>query len=128
LRRAGAAATGEERAQIAGLVTAIDAERDAWNRAAEASKFFGDITEEALLGIIPKIETGNAALDKLLNTLIEVAAQALLFGKGPLGGLFGGGLFGGLSGGGGFPAAPSLPSFDGGGSTGFGPRVGGVDG
>ncbi|MBB2973944.1 phage tail length tape measure family protein [Mesorhizobium sp. RMAD-H1] len=57
----------------------------------EASRFFEDAFGEAILGLVPKIETGNSALDRLLNTLIEAVAQAALLGNGPLAGLLGGG-------------------------------------
>ncbi|WP_298958367.1 hypothetical protein [uncultured Roseibium sp.] len=55
-----------------------------------ASSAFGVITSQ--------INTGNAALDRFLSTLIETGAQAAFLGQGPLAGLFGGG-GGGLLGG-----------------------------
>lgn len=65
----------------------------------QASEFFRDTAGQAFMDMIPAIETGNAALDRLLNTLVEAVAQAALLGKGPLAGLFGGGSGGGLLGG-----------------------------
>lgn len=65
----------------------------------QASEFFRDTAGQAFMDMIPAIETGNAALDRLLNTLVEAVAQAALLGKGPLAGLFGGGGGGGLLGG-----------------------------
>ena len=97
LRQAGAAATDEQRAKIEQLIEAIHREKEAMEAAAEASEFFRKVTEDAFMSLIPAINTGNKALDDLLNTLIKVVAQAMLFGRGPLGGLFGGG--GGLLGG-----------------------------
>lgn len=66
---------------------------------AQASEFFSDTFGQAVMDLVPAIETGNAALDRLLNTLIDAVAQTALLGKGPLAGLFGGGgggLLGGL--------------------------------
>ncbi|MDW9507038.1 tape measure protein [Sinorhizobium meliloti] len=67
----------------------------------EQVEFFGDAFYDALSELIPKIETGNKALDKFLNTLIEAVAQAAILGKGPFGAPGGGGsggLLGGLLG------------------------------
>ncbi|TCR01063.1 tape measure protein [Neorhizobium sp. JUb45] len=67
------------------------------DKARERADFFADTAYDAFSELIPKIETGNAALDKFLNTLIEAVAQAALLGKGPLAGIGGGGgIFGGL--------------------------------
>ncbi len=71
-------------------------------QAREAADFFKNSMLDAFQSMVPTIETGNKALDKFLNTLIEAVLQATLLGKGPLAGLFGGGgLFkgGGLLGG-----------------------------
>ncbi|QQF02885.1 tape measure protein [Sinorhizobium meliloti] len=67
----------------------------------EQAEFFGDVFYDAFSELIPKIETGNKALDKFLNTLIEAVAQAAILGKGPFGAPGGGGsggLLGGLLG------------------------------
>jgi tape measure domain-containing protein len=67
----------------------------------EQAEFFGDAFYDAFFELIPKIETGNKALDKFLNTLIEAVAQAAILGKGPFGAPGGGGsggLLGGLLG------------------------------
>ncbi|MDX2385106.1 tape measure protein [Sinorhizobium medicae] len=67
----------------------------------EQAEFFGDSFYDAFSELIPKIETGNKALDKFLNTLIEAVAQAAILGKGPFGAPGGGGsggLLGGLLG------------------------------
>lgn len=96
LRHAGAAATDEQRQMIVGLVGAIDQQRKAQDGLNEATEFFGDLASDAFSDLVPAIETGNDALDRFLNTLIEAIAQAALLGKGPLSGLFGGGGGGGL--------------------------------
>ncbi|MDW9735152.1 tape measure protein [Sinorhizobium meliloti] len=67
----------------------------------EQAEFFGDAFYDAFSELIPKIETGNKALDKFLNTLINAVAQAAILGKGPFGAPGGGGsggLLGGLLG------------------------------
>lgn len=91
LRRAGAAATDEQRGKIRDLIAEIERETEALRAAEDAARFFGRTMESAMMNAIPKIETGNRVLDDLLNTLIRVAAQAALLGTGPLSGLFGGG-------------------------------------
>lgn len=118
------------------LTAKIEAEADAYARASqtletteqhyrdiqEAQSFFAETAFDSFSELIPIIETGNAALDRLLQTLIEAALQAALLGNGPLAGLFGtathsgspGGLFGkligGLVGGTGGAAAASVPA------------------
>lgn len=91
LRRAGAGLTEEQAIQIENLVLQIEREKAALEAAAEAAEFLGDMLEDAFLDAIPAINTGNKALDNLLNTLIKVVAQAAILGRGPLAGLFGGG-------------------------------------
>lgn len=71
----------------------------------DAAQFLGDEMLTLWDSLIPKINTGNDALDSFLNTMIQTAAQALILGQGPLAGLFGtapkggGGVLGGLIGG-----------------------------
>lgn len=66
-------------------------------KAKEQAEFFAQTAYDSFSELIPQIETGNKALDKFLNTLIEAVAQSALLGKGPLAGIGGGGgLFGGL--------------------------------
>ncbi len=96
LRRAGTAATDSEKASIRELTFAIEAQRHKQEAAADTAEFFRDTARDSFLALIPAIETGNAALDSMINKLIEAAAQAALFGDGPLGGLLGGGLLGGF--------------------------------
>ncbi|WP_313026639.1 tape measure protein [Brucella sp.] len=84
------------------------------DQAREAADFFKGSMMDAFQSMIPAIETGNSALDKFLNTLIEAVLQASLLGKGPLAGIFGGG------GGGIFSGLGKLLGFDKGGYTGSG--------
>jgi len=84
------------------------------DQAREAADFFKSSMMDAFQSMIPAIETGNSALDKFLNTLIEAVLQASLLGKGPLAGIFGGG------GGGIFSGLGKLLGFDKGGYTGSG--------
>jgi len=122
-QKSGLTITPELRAQIESLATAyaqagVAAEQlsDKQEQARQTAEFFADTAYDAFSSLIPAIETGNAALDKLLNTLVEAVAQAALLGQGPLASLFGGGGagFGGLLGG--------LFGFAGGGYTGNGGR------
>lgn len=102
VRHAGKAATAEQRAEIEMLVEAIYRESEAMEGAQQAAEFFQETAANAFMDLIPAIETGNSALDRFLNTLIEAVAQAALLGTGPLGWLFGsimGGIMGGIGGG-----------------------------
>ncbi|AMM84820.1 phage tail tape measure protein [Martelella sp. AD-3] len=96
LRRAGTAATDSEKASIRELTFAIEEQKHKQEAAADTAEFFRDTARDSFLALIPAIETGNAALDSMINKLIEAAAQAALFGDGPLGGLLDGGLLGGF--------------------------------
>lgn len=84
------------------------------DQAREAADFFKGSMMDAFQSMIPAIETGNSALDKFLNTLIEAVLQATLLGKGPLAGIFGGGGSGFLGG------IGKVLGFDKGGYTGNG--------
>lgn len=95
LRRAGAAATDEQRQEIERLIDAIDRETQALKASQQATEFLRDAAGEAFRELVPAIETGNKALDSLINKLIEAAMQAALLGTGPLASLFGGGGGGG---------------------------------
>lgn len=72
----------------------------------EQRQFWEDSIYGLFTDLIPAIETGNKALDNFLNTLMQVAAQSVLLGKGPFGG-GGGGLIGSLLGGIGIPGFAS---------------------
>lgn len=95
-QRDGKAVTPELRAEIEQLATAyanaeVAAEKLAQQQEGmvEAANFIADSLGQAFMDLVPAIETGNAALDRLLNTLIEAVLQATLLGKGPLAQLFG---------------------------------------
>lgn len=100
--KAGVAITPEVEASInamaegyAKATSAAERLEQTQRQARQSAEFFADAAYDAFSDLIPQIETGNKALDKFLNTLIEAVAQSVLLGKGPLGG-GGGGLLGGL--------------------------------
>lgn len=93
-RRAGVDATSAQGVEIAQLVTKLDEEKQRLRDNAQVAQFFQNSMQQAFSDIIPDIETGNKALDRFLNTLIQATAQGLLFGSGPLASLFGGGTVG----------------------------------
>ena len=107
LRRAGAAATDEERATIEELITATYAQQDAIRAAEQAQRAFENIATQSLTTFIQDLRAGKSAaealsnvFDNIANQLIQMAVQGLV--KAAFGGLFGGGgggLFGGLFGG-----------------------------
>jgi len=95
---AGKSITPELRAEIDQLATAyaeagVAAEKlsEHQDGVREAASFFADTLGQAFMDLVPAIETGNKALDNLLNTLMEAVIQATLLGKGPLAGILGGG-------------------------------------
>ena len=134
LRQAGAAATPQQRDQIARLVEQMHAEREAIqanNQAMEAREqaieSLFDMSTDALGDIVTGADSAGEAFQRLAVNIALAAAQGALFNKGPLAGLFGGGgggLLGMLFGGGRADpwAGLRVPSFDGGGFTGYGPR------
>ena len=107
LKRAGVDINTETGRQIAGLVTTLEAERqaiEAGKRAMEARAQSMDhlfqMGSDAIGEIIDKSVSAEDAVKKLAVQLALAAAQAALLGSGPLAGLFGSGgsLFGGGSG------------------------------
>lgn len=101
-QKAGVAITPEVQASIEAMAqgyakatSAAERLEQTQRQSRESAEFFADAAYDAFSDLIPQIETGNKALDKFLNTLIEAVAQSLLLGKGPFGG-GGGGLLGGL--------------------------------
>lgn len=101
-------------------------------RAAEAQQFLADQQDRVEQGLVRSILAGESFSEVLANVAMafaEAALQAALFNKGSMASGPGGGLLGGVMdwafGGG---KTSGLPSFDGGGSTGNGPRSGGLDG
>jgi hypothetical protein len=77
LRRAGAAATPEERVQIEQLVTAIYAERDAIEASKEAMREFQDMSKEALGSFISDMRAGKSATEALGNVLNKIADRLI---------------------------------------------------
>lgn len=95
-KRAGLKDTPELRAQIDGLAEAyaqatVEANKlaESQEQARQTSEFLRDAMFDSFNELIPAIETGNKALDKFLNTLMDAVMQATLLGKGPLAGLLG---------------------------------------
>lgn len=78
----------EAEAHARATATLEDTERK-YRELQEAQNFFAETAFDSFSEFIPIIETGNAALDKLIANLIEAAAQAAFLGQGPLAGLFG---------------------------------------
>ncbi|MGB3500997.1 MAG: hypothetical protein WBA44_05180 [Mesorhizobium sp.] len=103
LRRAGVDAASAEGQQIASLITQIEAEADARDRAREATEqqrqavdnLFG-MAGQGIEALISGSEKAEDVVKKLAVQLALAVAQAALLGSGPLNGLFGGGgaLFG----------------------------------
>lgn len=140
LRQAGSAATTKQREAIEQLVERLHAEREAikanteaMEGRTEAIEYLFDSSLDALEDIITGADNAGEAFARLALDIARAAAQGALFNKGPLAGLFGGGgggLLGMLFGGGRADpwAGLRIPSYDGGGFTGYGPRSGGIDG
>lgn len=99
------------------------------SRAAEAQQLMATAQERTKQGLLDSIIAGKSFADVLGNVaqmLAKAAMEAALFNSGPWASGSGGGLLGGL-----FSAvfgAVKPPSFEGGGFTGHGARVGGIDG
>lgn len=112
LRRAGAAATGEQAAQIENLIHQIERETEAQEKAKEASENRQQAIEnlfqmggDGLTSIVDGSMKAEEAIKRLAVQLALAAAQAALLGTGPLAGLLGGGGLFGLGGGGSDPWA-----------------------
>lgn len=99
ISRAGAGATDAQKDQIRALVTEIETAEQSQRALNDVTQFFQGQAMSAFGAVTSQINTGNAALDRFLQTLIEATAQAAFFGQGPLASLFGGGGGGGLLGG-----------------------------
>jgi hypothetical protein len=104
LRRVGVDATSKEGQQIASLITQINAETEARDRAKEAAEKQHQAVEnlfqmgtDAVGELIDGSAKASDVVKKLAAQLAIAAAQAALLGSGPLAGLFGtgGGCFGG---------------------------------
>ncbi|MGH6924587.1 MAG: tape measure protein [Propylenella sp.] len=95
-KRAGVAITPELRAAIeseaeayARAVDLLERTEEKHRQIAELGAFVGDSFLQAFRDIVPAIETGNRALDGLINRLVEAIANAAILGEGAMGGVFG---------------------------------------
>lgn len=98
LKRAGVDLNSENGQKIASLVTSLEKERRALEASKQAMEARGkaienlfDMGADAIGSIIDKSVSAEDAVRKLAVQLALAAAQAALFGSGPLAGLFGGG-------------------------------------
>lgn len=97
LRRAGAAATEEQRGRITELITAIEQEEAAMERLADQQQEVNDLARDVVGGMISDLQSGASAADVLENALSRVADRLIdislnsIFGGGGGGGLLGGG-------------------------------------
>lgn len=107
LRKAGAAATDEQRAKIEQLVAATYTEKQAIEQQQEAYKTLQRVGETALNGLVTAMADGKITGKELLSILIQVAQQLLTMKN--IGGSGGGGLFGSIISGIGSLFAPSDP-------------------
>ncbi|QCP88095.1 hypothetical protein EYE35_20975 [Cereibacter sphaeroides] len=117
------AATGLTlREQIDQQAASIGRLTEQYDAAQERAQFFEQIQSDMKDGFLDAIVAGESFADTMrgvAQALAKAALEAALFGTGPFGG--GGGLLSGLGG-------AILGSFEGGGYTGSGPRMGGLDG
>lgn len=91
LRKAGAAATDEQKAKIEELVLAIERENEAIKQSEAAMKALQDIGKEVLSGFISDLQAGKSASEALANALQRVADKLLNIGLDALFGGLGGG-------------------------------------
>ena len=122
LRRAGAAATGEQQAKIVSLVTAIQQQEAAMEAAKEAEEAaiqrmddFRDAARDALSSFVADLRAGKTAaeafsgvLDQIINKMANAAIDQLISGLFGTAGSLGGGGLGGLIGG--LFGAPAIPA------------------
>lgn len=104
-RQAGANATDEQRQQIADLITLRNSEIDSIDRQTQAHKaneaamgYLAESAFDGLMSIASGAESAEDAIKSMALQLAQAAAQAALFGSGPLAGAFGGQQGGGLIG------------------------------
>lgn len=135
LKQVGVTRESEFGDRIETTLSSLQAQRSQMEANAEAMQLLGDIGRSAMDGIIDAMADGKIEAEEFGSILTDVTKMAASFflNQG-MSGLFGGGgglgnLFGGLfGGGGGMKLGFNLPSFDGGGPTGYGARSGGLDG
>lgn len=77
LRRAGSAATDEQKAKIAQLVEQTYAERDALRANQEAMRELQEISRDVLQGVVSDLRAGKSGADILANALSNVADRLL---------------------------------------------------
>lgn len=77
LRRAGSAATDEQRAKISALVEATYAEREAIKASEEAMRDLQDIAADVLGGLVDDLRRGVSGANLLANALSRVADRIL---------------------------------------------------
>lgn len=97
LRRAGSAATEEQKAKIEELILATEREREALKASEEAMKVFQDLGKDFLSGFINDLKSGKTAaealensLSRLADRLLDLALNSLFGGGGGIGGLLSG--------------------------------------
>ncbi len=125
LIKAGSAATEEQKAEIERLITANDNWAKKNEKAMGMASLAGQHVQNEFALITSQIETGNDALDRFIQSMLDATTQAALFGSGPLGSFFGGGASSSSPNGGGLvptlaSIAKSFFGFDQGGWTGPG--------
>lgn len=104
-RQAGAGATDEQRETIAQLITLRDQETDSITRQTEAHHanqaaigYLAGSALDGLASVASGAQSAEEAVKRLALELAAAAAQAAIFGQGPLAGFFGGSSGGGLLG------------------------------
>lgn len=107
---------------------AIEMIGEKYKGAGDGARFFEDLTGDLKDAFLDLAINGENSFDVIANAIKRAALEALIFGSGPLGGMLGGGIFSFFGGTGKGTGTLGLPSFDGGGSTGWGSRSGGLDG
>jgi hypothetical protein len=124
LRRAGAAATDEERVQIEALTRVLYENEAAHKRATDAAEFFGGAAFSAIDDLLLNAKSLTDVLGDIAKLLARAALEAALLGSGPMANLFGGGggsgIIGSIAGlfapgGGGGLVSPSVGLFNQGG-------------
>lgn len=107
---------------------AIEMIGEKYKGAGDGARFFEDLTGDLKDAFLDLAINGENSFDVIANAIKRAALEALIFGSGPLGGMLGGGIFSFFGSTGKGTGTLGLPSFDGGGSTGWGSRSGGLDG
>ncbi|RFB95290.1 hypothetical protein B5K11_10120 [Rhizobium leguminosarum bv. trifolii] len=103
LRKAGAAATDEQKAHITALVAEIQAEKDALTRNKQAMEELQNVGKDLLGGFISDLRQGKSAaealsgvLDKLVSKMLDASLDSFFSGIFSGGGAKAGGLLGGF--------------------------------